>query len=829
MMETTNTIAAPKTHNLDVKKLESKITVTRQTAHIGDTITLTATITDKNNKALTGGKVAFKLNGVTLKDERGEVIYANVTGGSATITYHVPSTYQPKTYKLSAVYSGNNQYNESRSNTPLLTLKQRQATLTITNNKEVKVGENLTIHVSITDKQDATRQVNGNIILKINGITLKDTNGETLQIPIHDNKADYNYTIGTEYSIRKHSITAVLINNTYTRSQANQTFNLTTTTTQINLNTLTMTPKTSTILTGTITDNNGNNIKGINKVAVKIDGTTIKNEAGKPQYYYINDGQINIELEDKNYNEGTHNIEVVTGARSSYTGARNNTTLTIPNNTITKNSNTNTMKTATITTRQLVNIIPEKQIALIGETNTITLQIKDTNNKNIPRGTVTFKQNGKTIATALVTNGKATLKHIYNKTGTYQITATYTDNKETYTTTTKTFTIQIIKQPTTTIRIHANNTNTPVGETLTLTTLFTDQYNNKIPTATARITIQNKTTTTKINNGISITPITLNKAGKYNITITLNQTTITRQITVTKKTPKIKITTQLLTPGQKNTLTVQATTSDGVPLNEGKIQWKINGITQKNSKGQTIQTTITDGTSTITYQIPTTWAGKQVNITSTYTGSANYQIKKTTRNISIPQATATATITLPTKIQTRDNITIKIKITDKNTLKPVTGTTKIAIKINGKTIQTPRITNGQYTLQYKLPLLKTNNTHKITVVYANKNYKRLDAHKTFKIQPINTTITLKDQKIQRGQTLHIKTYIKDIHGEIMKRNDTYCIKLNGKTILTKKLNNGLIDFKLPINHKKKTYNMTIKTGNNHYYNGLNKTIKLTIT
>jgi len=63
----------------------------------------------------------------------------------------------------------------------------------------------------------------------------------------------------------------------------------------------------------------------------------------------------------------------------------------------------------------------------------------------------------------------------------------------------------------------------------------------------------------------------------------------------------------------------------------------------------------------------------------------------------------------------------------------------------------------------------------------------------------------------------------------MKRNDTYCVKLNGKTILTKRLNNGRIDFKLPIKYNKKTYNMTIKTGNNYYYNGLTKNLKLTVT
>ena len=345
------------------------------------------------------------------------------------------------------------------------------------------------------------------------------------------------------------------------------------------------------------------------------------------------------------------------------------------------------------------------------------------------------------------------------------------------------------------------------------------------------ITIQNKTTTTKITNGLAIITHTFNKTGKYPITITSGNTKITRTIIVTKQNPTIKINKPTITAGKTNNITANITTHDNVPLNEGKIQWKINGITIKNTQKQTIQTNIKDGTSTLNYNIPTTWAGKQINITATYTGSSNYNTRQTTlRQINIPQLQATAKITItPTTPQTKDNTTIKITIKDKNTDKKVTGTTKIAVKINGKTILTPKITNDSITLKYKLPLLKTNRTQNITVVYGNKNYKRLDATKQFMINNINTTITLKDIRIKKGQTLHIKTYIKDTHGETMKRNDTYCIKLNGKTIHTDKLNNGQINTKLPINYKPRTYTLTIKTGNNHYYNGLNKNTKLTIT
>ena len=820
--------ATTREYNITVDKLVSKITTNKVNTYLGETITLNATITDKEDNPISGGRVAFKINDVTIKDNNGEVIYATVTGGKASITYTIPYTYVAKTYKISAVYSGNNQFLDSRSNTPLLNIKQRQARLTLTNNPETQVNHDNTFHVTITDKQEPHRIVNGYVLFKIDGKTLTQANGETILASINNNQATLTYNIESQYSARKHTITTVLVNDSYARSQANNTFNVTKSNTQINLNTAQLNNKQMT-LTGTITDNTGQTLNGINKVAVKVNGKTLTQANGERQYYYITDGKINITVDDVNLGSGEHTISVVTGERTAYTEARSNTTLT--NNNIIKTSKEEA-KTSTITTKQPVNIIPDKQIAQVGETNTITVKVQDADNRNIQKGSITFTSNGKTLATSTIKNGKATLNHKYTKAGTYTINATYNDPTETYTKTSRQITIQIIENPRETVQIIANNVNTTVGETLTYTSLYLDNHKNKIQTGTATITLNNKSTTHKITNGMTITPITLNQAGTYPITITYKEAKITRTITVNKKTPQITINKPLITAGKENTITATITTQTGVPLNEGKIQWKINGITLKNSKGKAIQTEITDGTSNIKYNIPTTWAGKQLNITSIYTGSNNHKTKKTSTTTNIPKLTAQATITItPSTPQTKDNTTIQIKILDKNTQKQVTGTTKIAIKLNGKTIQTPRITNGQYTFKHKLPLLKCNNTQKITVVYTSKNYKRLDVHKTFKIQKINTTITLKETlTIKKGKTLQITTTIKDTHNEVMKRNDTYCIKLNGKTIHKSRLNNGKINIQLTINYKAmKTYQLTIKTGDNHYYKGTNKTVKLKIT
>ena len=71
------------------------LTVDPITATVGETITLTARITsgDDTLTDINKGKITFKVNGKTLKDERGKVIYVKVVNGTARIeNYLVPWT-----------------------------------------------------------------------------------------------------------------------------------------------------------------------------------------------------------------------------------------------------------------------------------------------------------------------------------------------------------------------------------------------------------------------------------------------------------------------------------------------------------------------------------------------------------------------------------------------------------------------------------------------------------------------------------------------------------------------------------------------------------------
>ncbi|RAP43710.1 MAG: hypothetical protein BZ135_09120, partial [Methanosphaera sp. rholeuAM6] len=320
--------ASTATHTINVRKLASKITVTKQTAAVGDTITLTAKVTDTKGTAINGGKVIFKLNNVTLKDSKNRTLYGNVKNGKASINYTIPVGYQAKSYNLMASYEGNSYYNSNTTATVQLTLKQRQATVTVTSNDNIKVNDTLNIKFTLKDSTDANRKINGYCIIKIDGKTLKDKNNNNIQVKITNNRGEYNYKIPYSFTADKHNITVVLVNSSYTKTQASKDFNIALTNTKIKIGTLKMTAK-NTVLKATITDDKGNAVKGTNIIAIKLNGKTLKDNSGNNLYYNIKDGKINLTLpiNSTGYKKQSYTFEIVMGANNIYNGTRVTTTL----------------------------------------------------------------------------------------------------------------------------------------------------------------------------------------------------------------------------------------------------------------------------------------------------------------------------------------------------------------------------------------------------------------------------------------------------------------------------------------------------------------------
>ncbi|MDO5826280.1 MAG: Ig-like domain-containing protein, partial [Methanosphaera sp.] len=187
---------------ISVVEYGAVITVDDVTADAGETVTLTASVKDVFGVAVTKGKVTFKVNGKTVKDAYGKVIYAKVTDGVATVEYTVPEDYTGKNFTITAVYSGSSGLAKVQ-NTSTLTVNSPEASIEFENDPvTASVGQTVTFTVKVTD--DVSK-----VVFKINGKTVKDANGKVIYAKVVDGIASIDYVIPEDMKAKDYTLTAV--------------------------------------------------------------------------------------------------------------------------------------------------------------------------------------------------------------------------------------------------------------------------------------------------------------------------------------------------------------------------------------------------------------------------------------------------------------------------------------------------------------------------------------------------------------------------------------------------------------------------------------------
>ncbi|MDO5825544.1 MAG: Ig-like domain repeat protein [Methanosphaera sp.] len=202
-------------------KIETTTTLDSVSLVAGKTVTLTARITAADDSIVNVGKVAFKINGKTLKDESGKVIYAKVVDGVATLDYEVPSSLLGKDVTIEAVYSGSAKYVNSKDKDEGLSVLSGVANIEITSSATVAKGESATFSVKVTDNNVNVNE--GKVVFKINGKTLKDDNGKVIYATVENGVASINYPIPESMKSKDYTLTAVFVSSNYERCEANQT------------------------------------------------------------------------------------------------------------------------------------------------------------------------------------------------------------------------------------------------------------------------------------------------------------------------------------------------------------------------------------------------------------------------------------------------------------------------------------------------------------------------------------------------------------------------------------------------------------------------------
>ncbi|AWX32957.1 Ig-like domain repeat protein [Methanosphaera sp. BMS] len=211
------------TATLTVRKANTVIEIDDVELIAGQTVNLTARVFDEAGNNISVGKVVFKINGKTLKDANGKVLYAKVVNGTATIEYTVPDELAGAEINITATYSGNSKI-PGANTTITTTVNTKGASLTLTSPEEVQVGSTATFTATINDNKVVN---NGKVVFKINGKTLKDDNGKVIYARIVNNVATIEYTIPENMKAKIYNLTAVLLADEYDRLEATNEIKIT--------------------------------------------------------------------------------------------------------------------------------------------------------------------------------------------------------------------------------------------------------------------------------------------------------------------------------------------------------------------------------------------------------------------------------------------------------------------------------------------------------------------------------------------------------------------------------------------------------------------------
>ena len=214
------------TQQITIEAKEIPLTLKIDTTEFvtGQASTIKASIYRANTVAsdINSGKIVFKVNGKTLKDSNGKVIYAKVTGGIASIEYQIPENWNNT--QIQAIYSGSAILGGLKSDKETITVTKAQPTITFT---DITARKSDNIQIKVQLKQADNNINTGKIVIKLNGKTLKNADGKVIYAQVINGEAIINYTIPSNMKNKDYTLTATFISNDYERIESNQTLTIT--------------------------------------------------------------------------------------------------------------------------------------------------------------------------------------------------------------------------------------------------------------------------------------------------------------------------------------------------------------------------------------------------------------------------------------------------------------------------------------------------------------------------------------------------------------------------------------------------------------------------
>ena len=331
------------TTSYNIAKVKVKLTVDSVKGTIGEDITLTAHIVDEKGNPVNGGNIVFKLNGRTLRlDGRFDTNTASpykfkVVNGLVTYTMKA-DLYLRAGKNITASYSGSYKYESAKGNVAVANIRKRSAQLYVkVLPGKVKQNNDIVITVKLRDVTSKARNTtsiytNASLLLKINGVTLKDKSGNNILVPVEGTVVNYVYhvpsgtgAVDNDGKIRNYTVEAVYINSGFYPDTRNKTYyNVERSIVNVNFKRVTVKGNVLSVKAN-LTDYENKLLVGTNKVCLKINGKTYK-QNGKVYYVSVRNGKV--DLKNIKLAKGTKvkSLTLVTGPRQPYYGARLTTT-----------------------------------------------------------------------------------------------------------------------------------------------------------------------------------------------------------------------------------------------------------------------------------------------------------------------------------------------------------------------------------------------------------------------------------------------------------------------------------------------------------------------
>ena len=210
----------------DIQYLDYNIRVSTTEFTIGTNATISASICygDDVVSTLNKGKVSFKVNGKTLKDASGKVIYAKVVNGVAVVeNYLIPEGWNNNTI-MQAIYTGSSDVSKLTSDKTPITIVSQETTIVT---EDITVSAGSTVMLTATVNAGSVVVNNAKVVFKINGKSIKDANGKVIYAKVVNNQVSVEYVIPEDMNAGEYNITAVLLSPDYERLTDTKTLTVT--------------------------------------------------------------------------------------------------------------------------------------------------------------------------------------------------------------------------------------------------------------------------------------------------------------------------------------------------------------------------------------------------------------------------------------------------------------------------------------------------------------------------------------------------------------------------------------------------------------------------